>query len=253
MIPYQDMTYGDWNFYWGESVLFAKRNGKWAGVRPATYDSTGRFIYDEDQRLDDIESNGDKVPFRNFHTNEKFWVRPMEPFKSDDWVTYEPPLGYFILNGRLALIASTAPRNRIKGLHQRRLQGVIPLDSSALSTAVARLIHLEGTSGGSTYAQLVREIERRMDTPFPSSWYSPIMQGIKDSTTPAVILHSDAALVPIEGTDTGHLLFKGALIGKLTAVGTKLMFTPRCKPTTNIESAVNSWVQSKLIQKRTTV
>ena len=153
-----------------------------------------------------------------------------------------------MINGRLALLTSNAPRNRNKGLHQRRLCSVIPLDESALPKSVSRVISLE-TRFYECYGQIVEEITRRMNVPFPQAWYTPIAEGIQAEAV-AVILHSDAAFVPVKGRDYGHLLFKGTLLGKITKVGTKLRFIPRCKPTTAIESAVNSWVLSKLTQTR---
>ena len=248
MIPYQDMTFADWNFYWGESVLFAKLQGVWQGVVPSPYGENGEYEHSDSTRLDDIADNGGTIQFNYFGARGSIRVSPLLPFTSNDWITYEPTLGYFILGGKLALLTSHAPRNRIKGLHQRRLCPVLPLDASALPKSVASVISLE-TRFYELYQVIVTEIARRMNEPFPTSWHAAIDTAIQDSVSPAVILHSDVALVPVKGTDCGHLLFKGTLIGKVTKVGTKLRFTPRCKPATAIESSVNSWVLSKLVHK----
>ena len=241
MIPYMDMTFADWTFYWGESVLFTKIAGEWRGVCPMSRDDNGDYLHRDSDRLDDIDS----IQFGYHSTGTTFSVPALEPFTSDDWVTYEPALGYFIIGGKLALITSEAPRNRIKGLHPRRLRSVVPLDTSALPKSVAGAISLE-TSMYDYYNTIVKEIASRMNNPFTMAWYHKIDKAIQEGVSPAVILHSDVAFVPVKGTDYGHLLFKGTLLGRVIKVGTKMRFVPRCKPITSIETVVNSWVLSKL-------
>lgn len=245
MIPYQDMTFCDWNWYWGESVMFANVAGKWRAVRPIVYDEDEPIRFNESDTLEQIDDEGGTLKFAYWQGGKTFRVSPLTPFDSNDWITYEPPLGYFILDHKLVLIASQAPRNRVKGLHPRRLANVVPLDVTAMPTCVRNVISLE-QSFNLHYASIIAQIEDRMNTPFPDSWYKLALAGIRDHVTPAVILHRDVALVPVAGKDYGHLLFKGTLIGRLYATDTRLRFTPRTKPTTNIESAVNSWVISKI-------
>lgn len=245
MIPYQDMTFSDWNFYWGESVLFTKREGNWMGVTPVCVNDEGRFLHRDHTRLDDLADAGDTIKFEGFFSGVKFSVCPLSPFTSSDWMTYEPPLGYFILSGKLYLITSSAPRNRNKGLHQRRLRTVPALDRTALPNAIASVIG-DDISFYDVYGQLVQEVARRLNEPFPASWYEAIIKGIEDAVAPAVILHKDAAFVPAAAQDVGHLLFKGTLLGNIRKVGGDLLFTPRNKPMTGIEVSVNEWVLSKL-------
>jgi hypothetical protein len=239
------MTFSDWNFYWGESVLFTKRDGAWQGVKPMCVDDAGRFLHRDGTRLDDIADAGGNLKFQVFLTGRNFYAAPMQPFTSSGWMTYEPPLGYFILSGRLYLITSSAPRNRNKGLHQRRLRTVPALDRTALPSAIAGAIG-DDLNFYDVYRPIVAEVARRLNVPFPSSWYEAIIKGIEDDVVPAVILHKDAAFVPAVGKDTGHLLFKGTLLGNVSKVGRDLLFTPRNKPVTGIETSVNEWVLSKL-------
>lgn len=246
MIPYQDMTFCDWNFYWGESVLFANYAGRWRAVRPVVaYEEDEELRFNDNDTLEQIDEDGGTLKFAYWDGSDTFRVSPLTPFDSNYWITYEPPLGYFILNNKLVLITSQAPRNRVKGLHPRRLASVVPLDVTAMPNCVRHVISLE-QSFNLNYDSIIAQIEDRMNTPFPDSWYKLAIAGIRDHVTPAVILHRDVALVPVAGKDYGHLLFKGTLIGQLHATDNRLRFTPRTKPTTNIEATVNSWVISKI-------
>jgi hypothetical protein len=251
MIPYQEMTFSDWDFYWGESVLFHKLNGKWVGVYASNRsDSDGDYRHHRDALLEEISQEGGKLKFQVAYSptsTDAVYVDPMEPFHSSDWITFEPPLGYFLIEGNLQLLTCSVPRNRYKGLHSNRLRALPPVDVDILHTSVPTQEYGPRTGYRHSYSALVLEIARRLNEPFSTSWYLSIMGALTASEPSPVILAANVVFVPdTETNGRGHLLHNGSLLGILSIKGTTLEFSPRNDCPSKLAGSVSAWVRSKV-------
>jgi hypothetical protein len=245
MIPYQDLTFADYQWYWGESIMFTKRDGQWIPVNPMFFDEEGRLMYDESSRLEDIAEYGNLLYFTPLNGAGSISARPMEIFESSDWVTYEPRLGYFKVDGRLIYLTSGVPRSRHKGLTVQRLRARSPLDGTIVPRAVEQAILIPNTYGLPIYS-IADTLADRMTNPWCESWYALVIEALLgDEPT---ILDSETCVVPDRGKGLGHLLHNGTLLGHIRLEGTRLLFTERTKPTTSLEEVVHAHIRSKLIE-----
>jgi hypothetical protein len=248
MIPYQDMQYKDWVFYWGSSWIFTVVKGKWTGVRPLLNDSeTGEPLisgYLHRRTLETLGSTDIKLTFQTVE-GDIMKVSPLTPFESDEWVTYEPKLGYFLFNDKLTLLTSASPRNRHRGLHQNKLVSAPAVDASALPKLCREMVTPVGTGGVDMFG-LVKEIARRLNEGFPDYWGTAVLAAFKDNTA-VTILSDSTAMVYDPIKELGHILFQGAMIGTVT-VGSneELVYTSRTPATSKLEVSVRDWVRSKL-------
>jgi hypothetical protein len=242
------MTVGDLTFYWGESTIFHKRNGRWEGVRLHLFDEGGSPLFSPEDLLDTLDEDGYRLVFSRVHGRGLVRCDPLEMFQSDDWITYEPELGYFITpRGKVLLLTSCAPRNRYKGLHQRRLSCVLPVDSGQIPSTIASKVETS-TNTGIPFDSVVLEVANRLNNPFSESWYSSTLAAIENPEHTPVVLMSNVVFIPNEKALSGHLLYRGTLLGQVRQVkNRRLIFTPRNKPSSRIEKTVVSWVRSKLV------
>jgi hypothetical protein len=250
MIPYQAMTFEDFQFYWGESILLYKPEDTWVAVRPITRDDEdGDYLHNTSRILERISSGGGKLVFEQVHGGfERYSIDPLEPFTSDRWITYEPPLGYFFINNRVSLVTCRVPRNRYKGLHIHRLGEVPAVDTSLLPADLQGMVSTH-PQFGVDFTQLVKEVVRRLNEPFPTAWYPSIIEALAAKDVTAVVLSESTVFVPDTGFALGHLLHNGSLIGTVRlddAPTARLVFVPREESTSTIENAVHAWVRSRL-------
>ena len=260
MIPYQNITLNDFVFYWGDSVLFHKYHGTWVPVRP---------IHIEEMEMDDtLEQVSDQdytLQFRIVTMDRAggfVEVDPLDIFESDDWISYEPPLGYFMLNiptvnskdewhdvRKIVLLSSTAPQSRQKGFAFNRLRSNVPVDLSAIPEAVSSRI-VTPSMRLLDENEIVIEIASRLNSEFPSSWYKGVLMAMENDDS--VILDSSTCVIADRRKSLAHLLYNGVLLGHVTMhnctlSGARLVFKPRAKATTRMETTVNSYIRSKLI------
>jgi len=244
MIPYQVMTFGDYNFYWGDSIMFTKIAGEWLAVRPRNANRDGEYQYSTARTLERLSRDGDELRFQEVNSGDFLYASAMEPFESDDWITYEPSLGYFMLDRTLVLVTSSVPRSRHKGLHSNRLQSLMAIDESAIpEELISRVVVRDGYS--LPMDALANEIASRLNTPFPDSWYSPVRTAILSGQP--VILDAQTCAIPDSSKGITHVLYQGALLGHVVEQGQRLDFVPRVEPTTSLEKAVNTYLRSKLV------
>ena len=241
MIPYTRMTFSDYNFYWGESILFTQLEGKWTPVRPVNHTEDG-YMQNEGMLLERIGAHGGKLQFITLDSVTHVEVPPMNLFESDDWITYEPALGYFILRGQLGLITSNVPQSRHKGLHNARLSCMSPLGEATLPSHVDVVT---GSGYSICIITLANAIADRLNTPFSSSWYTTINTGM--SADQPLILDAKTCVIPTPQTGGACLFFQGTLIGQIKKKAALLEFHPENKPTTNLELAINSYIRTRLL------
>jgi len=249
VIPYSEMTFHDFDFYWGTSVLFHIIEDSWVAVTPDTRmeDEDGEMclIYSECDTLESLDCRDCMIPFMRYFGGSPLMVPPLAPFRSPDWVTYEPKLGYFVLNDSLVLLTSSTPRSRHKGLHTRRLKSMPVIDAGATSNAVARVM-TPRSAAMLPFSSLVQEIAHRLNNEFSSSWYLSVLNSLVAKEARPIVLNHNTAFVPEQGETYGYLLTNGAMLGRIEIQGTRLVFTPRCKPTSTIEATVTSVIRAKL-------
>lgn len=243
MIPYEDMTYRDWEFYWGQSILFTKPGDRWIPVRPSCVNEEGEYRHPARDSLERIDRRGGLL---YFYTNDKIpaiiKARPMEPFHSKDWVTYEPPLGYFILNKRLCLLDCMAPRSRYKGLSLHRISLSYPVDPVILPKSSHYWIPQQ-SMGSIDVVRLAYEIADRMSDGFPEGWGDNIRLAL--SSNKPVILAPEVAVVPDIVNSRVVLLHNGVMLGTVAIASGALSFTPRSNKS-QVEKTVSAWVRSKI-------
>jgi len=248
MIPYEDITLRDWVFYWGHSVLFYKRDGKWIPVRPCTNIPLPPPLGD-DTTLERMQAEGCTLSFYPLipltDQDTDFHVAPLDPFESDDWITYEPELGYFMINDRLVLLDCAAPRSRHKGLAMSRIRHSPPVEPGVFPKSMRKWLDYGGGSSGLHIEFLAVAVANRLNSPLSCSWRDSIINALGTTNEPC-ILESSVAFVPDKRRGMGMLLYNGVLIGSITMNGDTLSFKSRGLATPSIEGSVKSWVNSNI-------
>lgn len=255
MIPYQNMRYGDFEFYWGESLIFYKHaNAGWIPVMARPINSAD---IDRDYML---ENCGRWFEFMTINppAGYQYLGKPIQAnirvnvgnlmtlFESDDWVTYEPRLGYFYNpDDKLILVTSQCPRNRYKGLHQRRLTLAPPIDSGVLTGTASTILSNDTSVRENVLDAIAWQVCQRMNTPFSNAWH-PIVDMLFNSDYPSVILSDSAAAVKTED-NKAMLIFEGTYLGVISRTKRgALRFTPRTSNTSTVEAVVHTWIRDNL-------
>jgi hypothetical protein len=253
MIPYQDLTFRDWDWYWRESVLLYKHEGEWKAFTSCNRnedheddDMEDRLLYDGDMTLERMKARNLKVPLREFPSGNlsPVSISPMNVFNDPDWISYVPELGYVMVGDTLTLLTTRAPRRREKGLTRSRVTAVPVVEPAAVPSSL--LSRIPDALPVQHFSRNVTALVKRMNTVASPFWGARIIASMSSDGMVPCVLTPTVAFIPNSGT-RGCLLLNGSLLGSVTREGARLTFTPRGGDRGSIEQAMKSWVDRSLV------